>query len=87
MNGMAMHDLYKVLKRQSKLFIWRYGMAMHIKEHNSKFLANKYGEVKHFYSPQVEMAVIEGDIKNLIAQDFDEARFNKLLNPPEEAFN
>ena len=35
-NGMAMHDLYRVLKRQSNLFIKRYGMALHIKEHNSK---------------------------------------------------
>ena len=33
---MAMHDLYRVLKRQSDLFIRRYGMAMHLKEHNSK---------------------------------------------------
>ena len=86
-NGMAMHDLYRVLKRQSVLFINRYGMAMHVKEHNSKFLTNKYGEVKHFYAPAVEMAVIEADIKQLILQDFDEARYNKLLNPPEEAFN
>ena len=31
-----MHDLYRVLKRQSNLFIKRYGMALHIKEHNSK---------------------------------------------------
>ena len=35
-NGMAMHDLYRVLKRQSDLFIKRYGMAMHIKDHNTK---------------------------------------------------
>ena len=93
---MAMHDLYRVLKRQSNLFIMRYGMAMHIKEHNSKvscsiykcklneincnrlvlivhltlmfvqFLTNKYGQVKHYYSPHVETAVIEADIKKLL---------------------
>ena len=31
-----MHDLYRVLKRQSSLFIKRYGMAVHLREHNSK---------------------------------------------------
>ena len=35
-NGLAMHDLYRVLKRQSDLFIKRYGMALHIKENHSK---------------------------------------------------
>ena len=77
-----MHDLYRVLKRQSDLFIYRYGMAPHLKEHNSKFLTNKYGEVKHYYSPQVEFAVIEADIKKLVAEEFYEAKFQKLLNPP-----
>ena len=39
MNGLAMHDLYRVLKRQSDLFVKRYGMAMYLKEHNSKVSA------------------------------------------------
>ena len=86
-NGPAMHDLYRVLKRQSDLFIQRYGMALHLKEHNSKFLTNRYGEVKHYYSPQVEIAVIEADIKRLLAEEFNENKFKKLHNPPAEAFN
>ena len=85
-NGLAMHDLYRVLKRQSDLFVHRYGMASHVREHNSKFLTNRYGEVKHYYAPQVETAVIEADIKKLIAEEFDEAKFERLLNPPREAF-
>ena len=62
-------------------------MALHLKEHNSKFLTNRYGEVKHYYSPQVEIAVIEADIKRLLAEEFHEAKFEKLHNPPAEAFN
>mmetsp|Transcript_3496 Transcript_3496/g.4654 ORF Transcript_3496/g.4654 Transcript_3496/m.4654 type:complete len:125 (+) Transcript_3496:219-593(+) len=42
-NGLAMADLYRVLKRQSDLFVKRYGMAVYLKEHNSKFLTNRYG--------------------------------------------
>ena len=61
-------------------------MATHIREHNSKFLTNRYGEVKYYYAPQVESAVIEADIKKLLAEDFDEAKFDRLLNPPREAF-
>ena len=52
-----------------------------------QFLTNKYGEVKHFYAPSVETAVIEADIKRLLREDFDEKKFDKLLNPPAEAFN
>lgn len=103
-NGLAMHDLYRVLKRQSDLFVKRYGMAMYLKEHNSKvsayqlddsgfsdlrflqFLTNRYGVVKHFYSPSVETAVIEADINRLLKEDFNETIFEKLLNPPEEYF-
>jgi len=84
---MAQHDLYRVLKRQSSLFIKRYGMALHIREHNSKFLADRFGQVKHYYPPQVEIAVIEADIKKLLQEDFSEKRFEKLLNPPNEAFS
>jgi len=62
-------------------------MAMHIKEHNSKFLTNKYGEVKHYYSSQVEIAVIEADIKRLLLEEYYETKFQRLLNPPAEAFN
>ena len=47
-------------------------MAMHLKEHNSKFLTNKYGEVKHYYAPQVEIAVIEADIKRLLSEEYSE---------------
>ena len=42
-NGQGMHDLYRVLKRQSSLFIKRYGMAVHLREHNSK-VSNRAGE-------------------------------------------
>ena len=62
-------------------------MAIHIREHNSKFLTNRFGQVKHYYPPQVEIAVIEADIKKLLQEDFSEKRFEKLLNPPNEAFS
>ena len=52
-----------------------------------QFVTNKYGEVKHYYSPLVESSVIEADIKRLLQEDFDEQAFSKLLNPPAEAFN
>ena len=62
-------------------------MALHLREHNSKFLTNKYGEVKHYYSPAIESSVIEADIKRLLQDEFNEAAFAKLLNPPDEFFN
>jgi glutathione peroxidase-family protein len=40
-----MHDLYKFLKRNSELFVPRYGMALHLYDYHSKFLCNRYGEV------------------------------------------
>ena len=85
-NGLEMHDLYRVLKRQSDLFNKRYGMALKIKEHNSKFLTNKYGEVKHYYAPQVEMAVIEADIKKLLLEEYSDTKFEKFINPSDESF-
>ena len=63
-----------------------YGRSMRVKEHNAKFLCNRYGEVKHFYSPQVEHAVIEGDIKKLLEQEFDREQLQRLLDPPEDYF-
>jgi len=46
-------------------------------------LCNRYGEVKHFYHPAVEYAVIEADIKKLLEEKFLEERYNRLLNPPD----
>ena len=49
-NGKEMCDLYKFLKRQSPgLFNKKFGMAARINEHYTKFLCNRYGEVKHMY--------------------------------------
>lgn len=62
-----MHDLFRFTKRNcDELFVPRYGMARHIYDYNCKFLFNRYGQVKHYYPPNVELAVIEADIKELI---------------------
>ena len=58
-NGKEMHNLYRFLKRNSSLFVHRYGRARRINEYYDKFLCDRYGEVKHQYSPHVEYAVIE----------------------------
>jgi len=78
-----MDSLYKFLKRNSPLFVPSYGRAGHIKEHYAKFLCNRYGEVKHYYGGGVEMAVIEADIKHLLEEEYNEATFRLLLNPPD----
>ncbi len=67
-NGAEMANLYKFLKRNSKLFFPKIGGSSHINEHYAKFLCNRYGQVKHYYPGRVEMAVIEGDIKKLIQE-------------------
>ena len=51
-----------------------------------KFLCNRYGEVKHFYAPEVEFAVIESDIRRLLDEEFMEEEFKKLLDPPIDYF-
>ena len=61
-------------------------MSARINEHYSKFLCSKYGEVKHFYGPHVEMAVIEADIRALLEEEFNKDKFEKLLNPPDTFF-
>ena len=83
LNGNESHMLYKFLKRFSPLFLPKYGKSNRIKEHYSKFLCDRYGVVKHYYSPNVEYAVIEADIKQLLQDSFNEHRFQKLLNPPD----
>jgi glutathione peroxidase-family protein len=75
--------LYKFLKRNSPLFVPQYGGAGHIKEHYAKFLCNRYGEVKHYYNPNVEIAVIEADIRKLLDEEYSEDVFRTLLNPPD----
>ena len=77
-----MHLLYKFAKRNSpSLFVPKYGMASHIYDFNSKFLFNKYGEVKHFYNADTEIAKIEVDIRELIKEEFKENAFRKLIEP------
>lgn len=79
-----MHTLYKFSKRNSKdLFTPRYGMASHIYDYNCKFLFDKYGEVRHFYSSKTELAKIEGDIKELLRQEFVERKYQELIDPPD----
>ncbi len=78
-----MSNLFKFLKRHSPLFIPSYGRACRINEHYSKFVCNRYGEVKHYYTGATEMATIEGDIKKLIAEEFEAPKFDLLLNPPD----
>jgi glutathione peroxidase-family protein len=82
-NGKEMHNLYRFLKRNSSLFVHRYGRSRRITEHYSKFLCNRYGEVKHYYAPQTEFAVIEADLKRLLEEKFYEQRYKQLLDPPD----
>ena len=81
-----MHDLWKFLRRNSDLFVWKYGKAMYVRDHYTKFLCDRYGQVKHYYNPQVEMAVIEADIRRLLEEEYLEAKFKKLLDPPADFF-
>lgn len=63
-----MSQLFKFLKRNSSLFVAKYGAALKINEHYNKFLLDRYGTVKHYYTGNTEFAVIEADIKSLIAE-------------------
>lgn len=55
-----MHELFRFMKRNSPdLFIPRYGMATRIHEYNTRFLLDRYGQVRHYYTPSVELRVIE----------------------------
>lgn len=72
-NGPSMHDLYKFAKRNSpNLFVSRLGQATHIYDYNCKFLFDKYGTVRNYYSQKTELAKIEADIKELLRQEFVE---------------
>ena len=76
-----MCELYKMLKRNSDLFIPRYGMALHIYDYHTKFLCNRYGEVHKYYGPTVELAKIEVDIKELIQEEWEEKKYRELIEP------
>jgi glutathione peroxidase-family protein len=80
-NGKEMHNLYKFLKRGSPLFVHRYGRSRRITEYYDKFLTNRYGEVKHYYGPRTEYAVIEADIKKLLEEQFIQKKYEQLLEP------
>lgn len=67
-----MHNLYKFLKRNSPLFIPRYGRANRIYDHNTKFLTDKYGKVRYYYGARVELSVIESDIHKLLEERYSE---------------
>jgi glutathione peroxidase-family protein len=74
-NGKEMSNLYKFLKRYSPLFVHKYGKSRRINDYYFKFLCNRYGEVKHFYGPNVEYAMIEADIKKLLEEQFYEKKY------------
>ena len=77
-----MHNLYKYAKRNTPyFFVPRYGMASHLFMYNSKFLFNRYGECKHFYEPEVELAKIEADIKELLSEKFVDKKYKELVEP------
>ena len=69
-NGKEMHDLFKFMKRHTQFFVPRYAMATRIYDYNTKFLCNRYGEVKHYYPPSTDLAVIEQDIAKLIKEEY-----------------
>jgi len=79
-----MSDLYKFLKRNSPLFVPRYGRSNRIHEHYSKFLCDRYGVVRHYYNPSIEIGKIEPDLKKLLDERFEDKKFEQLLNPPNE---
>jgi glutathione peroxidase-family protein len=63
-----MSTLFRFLKRNSPLFEAKYGAARRINEHYNKFLLDRYGIVKHYYTGNTEFAVIEADIRRLISE-------------------
>ena len=56
-------------------------MATHIYDYHTKFVLNRYGQVKHFYSPNVEWPVIEADIKNLLEEEWKESKWKDIVEP------
>ena len=83
-NGAEMHPLFQFLKRNStNLFIPRYGMASRLHEPRHKFLMDKYGVVQHHYSPSVELAIVEQDIKNLLEEDWAADKYFDMIDPPD----
>jgi glutathione peroxidase-family protein len=82
-NGKEMHNLYRFLKRTSPLFVHRYGRARRITDYYDKFVTNRYGEVKYYYGPRTEYAVIEADIRKLLEEKFIEQKYQQLLDPPD----
>jgi glutathione peroxidase-family protein len=82
-NGREMHNLYKYLKRQSPLFVHRFARSRRIDEYYVKFLTDRYGQVRHYYPPQTEYAVIEQDIKKLLEEKFYDKKYRELLEPPD----
>jgi len=77
-----MHNLYKFAKRSTPFFfVPRYGMASHLYNYNSKFLFNRFGECKHYYEPEVELAKIEADIKELLKEKFTMKKYTELVEP------
>ncbi|CDW77892.1 glutathione peroxidase [Stylonychia lemnae] len=85
-NGNEADNLFKFLRRNCSLFTPKIGKAIRVKENYSKLLCNRYGEVKKYYSPSIEFAVIEADVRKLLEEEFLEERYNKLLNPPDHYF-
>jgi glutathione peroxidase-family protein len=83
-NGLEMSNLYRFLKRNSSYFHKTLGKARRIKEHNNKFLCNRYGEVKYHYGPHTDYAVIENDIKKLLFEKFKEETYKELLDPKDK---
>ena len=83
-NGSELHDIFKFLKRNSpELFVPRFGMAQRIYDYNTKFLMNRYGEVKYYYKPNTNFLVIEQDVKRLIDEEWNLNKWNNLNNPPD----
>ena len=56
-------------------------MANRIYDYHTKFLCNRYGEVKKYYGPKIEIAVIEADIRELINEQFNEQIYKDLIEP------
>jgi|TARA_B110000305_G_C19262716_1_gene550356 hypothetical protein len=50
-------------------------MAAHIYDFRTKWLCDRYGVVKKYYGPLTELAVIERDVKELIAEPYEAAKY------------
>ncbi|CAI2380903.1 unnamed protein product [Moneuplotes crassus] len=85
-NGQEMGEIFKFLKRYSPLFSFDIGKSSRLQRHFYKFLCDRYGLLHKFYTPEVGYDVIEKDIQELLAEQFDHNEYDSIIDPPEDLF-